>query len=437
MLHIWKDKQSWNSFTSWALVLTMSTECSILNATILLFAAISSANHIFPRFFDEIKGSTIVKVLYSFMLAALQSHNFLSMLTVIVGLITLCGYFGFVPRHVEKKCGHYRQYLVFMNICMSGSLDTVWPVILLLIVSKTIYFWERQSRHGNGTPWDFSWSHSIEHLSELVYVWYLKTPHDFFFKLDVFSTIFFLVSYLLIVVLPTFKFICWYTNKNLQSRIPSWFDTSSGYLLERLKNKSHANLWSIKVLNLVKVWDKVLANQVMFWNDIDEMIDISVNKIPEEDLNFDVVVGILSGGAFIANQVKNKIYEKQTNKQKQMKVEYWVSKMWSGLTFWENVKQKCQQMFGGNNVIHPKLSQPLNKDFNVEGKNVLLVDDTISSGATMKRTKEIIETKFKAKKVEVLVLIQSPRDEKPQIQADYFCHNQQVPVAWEWGVEMD
>lgn len=148
------------------------------------------------------------------------------------------------------------------------------------------------------------------------------------------------------------------------------------------------------------------------WKDVENVIDKSIHKFT----NFDKIVGILSGGAFLADYISHKTG---------------IPTGYIKLSFYGDKESSFDlAMTGLINQTTKKVKKP-SKVYgldNVYGKDILLVDDTVETGNTVESAKDYLMKKG-ARSVKVYALFLDRLD-----QVDYYSLS--LPLRFvPWGLQ--
>jgi len=397
-----------NAATSLFPLLTLKEDNSLyLNISIFFFSIISSANHVLPENLDGL--THIVKLLFSNLLFSLAGLNpFLGFLLSLIDLIPLLSDNEKVKKYGEKTLQIPRQilevYLIATKIFHKNKLD-----MGIILLSKVIYFFERQARIKNDTRNEFPMIHSAEHYGIFLL---LKNSTNSNPELYEFLLVFILTQIALALFIYLFNK---YIDMTFMSRIPKWFENDK-HLIEILKDKIEKNNGSKKLHNyVVKPMLLHLKLRVVTWNDLEKYCDELIKKIKIDEV--DVVIGIKTGGYFVGKYIAWKI-----NKP----FKFVNSKLWSGISMDKNLRQ-AYQFYKGD-----KFSPNITEIPDVEDKRVLVCDDTSYTGMTMTNVVEKLKKEGKPKDVKTLCIWIFG-----EFHPDFYIKIMRVPLLWEWGAEVD
>lgn len=396
-----------NAATSLFPLLTLRENNSLyLNTSIIFFSIISSSNHVIPENLDGL--THIVKMLFSNLLFSLTGINpFLGFIISLVDLIPLLTENKKYKNIGEKLLQIPRQTL---EIYLVGKLYEKNLVdIGIILLSKVIYYFERQSRIKAGHRNEFPMIHSAEHFGIFLLLKnYTNSKPEYYEYLMVFI----LTQVALAIFIYLFNV---YINLTFMSRIPKWFENDK-HLIEVLRDKIQKNLRSKKLHNyVVKPMLLHLKLRVVTWNDIEIYCDEIIKKLNLDEI--DIIIGIKTGGYFVGKYIAWK-----TNK----KFAFINSKLWSGISMTKTLGQSYQFYKGEN------FSPNITDIPDVEGKRILVCDDTSYTGMTMTNVCEKLRKEGKPKDLKTLCIWIFG-----EFHPDYYVRIMRVPLLWEWGSEVD
>jgi len=186
-----------------------------------------------------------------------------------------------------------------------------------------------------------------------------------FFDLSITGFIIILIIGLILTLLTIYKI-----DKQVYGPIPDWVNKS---MLKDIKKKQDSPLY-IKIGSL---YSNAYIQSVTFidWNNLELYLDEIVDRIKKTGVYYDAVVGIKTGGAIISDYISLKLGI-PNYKIKLSRVEYNCNKQ-SGDTIDDIVKKSLFHKQGEFFICQ-------GIDTNLEGKNVILIDELVSTGITMK-----------------------------------------------------
>jgi hypoxanthine phosphoribosyltransferase len=201
----------------------------------------------------------------------------------------------------------------------------------------------------------------------------------------------------------------------MKTRTPQWVlqdEELSRIFREKLGKNTSSTQWRNY---FIKPWTTHLKLEFVTWSSMEEICGLLSMKVNKED--YDVVVGITTGGSFVGNVIARKLGLPFLNIR---------SKFWSEINFITNVRKTANFLFGVEQM--PKIGEVPN----VKGKRVLLIDDTTYTGVTLGGIKKVLLSEGMASNVATMVMW-SKGHHKP----DFFYSTKRIPIIWEWGAEID
>lgn len=401
-----------NATTSLLPILAVNSQNSLyLNASLGFFASIATLNHIFPENFE---GAThLVKLFVSNIIFSLIGMN--PMLGLLISILDLSPLYFTNKKYIyigELIVQIPRQildvyFIYYLLIEKQMIIESVF-----IILSKIIYFIERQIRIKRGERSNFYFLHCFEHLG--MYTLITSLTGQQIFRPQEFCILFVIFGFIWSALIFIYNL---YIYKNLESRTPEWIKKDHN-LVSILKNKVEKNLFSAKYHNYIcKPWTTHLKMEIITWNKLTLCCEILKNKISESNIKFDSVVGISTGGAFVGAYMA-----------KLLNLPYHIihSKLWSGTNFLENTT-KIVKFFSGTDIKPDIQGNP-----SIAGQTILLCDDTTYTGVTMTKCKMYCLDILKCNQVFTLNLWIHER-----FIPDFYIKPKRVPIFWEWGAEMD
>ena len=211
--------------------------------------------------------------------------------------------------------------------------------------------------------------------------------------------------------------------KQEPERVPNWFDSSLLESYDKKLSKNNDNVhfrnYAIRCQSPFYYKNKTYAlPYILKWSDVEEGLDkFHFDTVP------DIMVGIKSGGAFITKYLAEKynvqydyISIKKYDKSNMITI---ANKMLRN--------EFCRDMECIYRNDKLEIKEHLKLD--VKDKNVLLIDDTISSGSTLYKAKKYMFEEG-AKDVKTFVFTQHSKNDL----IDYSVHNNNF-IGWPWGMD--
>ena len=198
---------------------------------------------------------------------------------------------------------------------------------------------------------------------------------------------------------------------------------------EAFWTKLRGNAFAINPIGyLLKPSSPVLSWERMSWARIEE----DINSVDFGGFDADLVVGVLSGGGFIRHIVARQFPSADKGLIR--------SQVWSRISASENIRS-VGQVFSDKEQWRSSKCKELRWFVSPQKKkyaNILVVDDSVSSGKTMQNVLRFVRKEFPAATVKCFVLYAPPASSGGAAAfVDFVCHRGHVPLLWPWGCEMD
>lgn len=379
------------------------------NVSTILYTITSTINHLFP---ENLGGMThLVKLLLSNILFSLIGLD--PQIGIAISFIDLSPLFlknQFLMKLGELAIQIPRLLIELKLLIIMYTEKEHTARVVIIVLAKLIYFWERHLRIKRNERNNFYFFHFCEHLGLYIILCSLTTTYLFniFHFLGIFLC--FIVFWCVFIFSITAYFYRFY-----EQRVPHYIKEND-QMMEILSKKLKKNFESTKIHNYIcKPWTTHLKMEIITWSKIERCCEEIVAQMNTDEIDY--VVGIATGGVFIAACIGKLI-----NKP----VKIINSKLWSGISFYENYV-KVRKFFAGEEVKPSITGIP-----EIEGKRILLCDDTTYTGLTMMNCKDWALNVCKAKEVKTAILWIHHR-----FIPDYYISQRRVPIIWEWGAEMD
>jgi hypoxanthine phosphoribosyltransferase len=205
---------------------------------------------------------------------------------------------------------------------------------------------------------------SMHTISQVIYGLILGLLYSLIF-INLNKKIYIIIFILILTLVLNFIYIT-IINKKIKE-YPEWVLNDSS-LEPILKKKYNIPFYA-------KFCETSLLNRYIEWNELENNMDILINKIKQSGITFDTVVGIKSGGAILSKYISNKLdldcyYIKISDKDDDCN-----KKIISSTINYSIKKIKNQE---NEYIICEGISE------NLIGKKILLIDEKIGTGNTMK-----------------------------------------------------
>jgi len=208
-------------------------------------------------------------------------------------------------------------------------------------------------------------------------------------------------------------------DKQVCGQIPSWVDKS---MYESIKKKQESPFY----IKIASIYGNVVVQNITFlnWNQLETSLDKLVERIKNSEIKFDAVVGIKTGGAIISDYISRKL-GLPNYKIKLSRDEYNCNKQ-SINAIGDIIKKTLFYKQGEFTICE-------NIDDNLEGKNIILVDELVSTGKTMEEAYNYI----KEQKYANIVYPTCIALYKNQYKGELHINNvfNQTILIWPWGYD--
>lgn len=193
-------------------------------------------------------------------------------------------------------------------------------------------------------------------------------------NLSIFSFLIVLTIGLIITILSIYKI-----DEKLKQPIPKWVDNE-------MISSIHKKLNIPYYLRIASLYGNAIDKGRTFvtWNELEKFLDEIVNKIKNTGTQFDAIVGIKTGGAIISDYVSKKLGIKNY-KIKLSKEEYNCNKKPVD-TLIDIFQKQVLNKYGKYSICE-------GIEENLSGKNIILIDEMVSSGTTMLETINYLKKK--------------------------------------------
>jgi hypoxanthine phosphoribosyltransferase len=161
-------------------------------------------------------------------------------------------------------------------------------------------------------------------------------------------------------------------NSKLEVPVPDWVDPQ---MLPSIKKKMETPYY----MKTLTIFGNALTQGVTFvsWKDIEIYMDDIIERIKDSNIKYDAIIGIKTGGAIISDYISKKLNIKNY-KVKLTRSDYNCDKKPINAIS-DLVLKHILQNYGEYDVCE-------GIDDNLTGKNVILIDESVSSGTTILST---------------------------------------------------
>lgn len=234
------------------------------------------------------------------------------------------------------------------------------------------------------------------------------------FSLSLFSFLIVFCIGFILVLLSIFKI-----NQKVFGPIPNWVDKS---MYDSIKKKQNSPLY-IKIASIYA--NSLLQNRTFIsWDELERSLDKIVERINNSEIKYDAVVGIKTGGAIISDYISLKL-GLPNYKIKLSRDEYKCNKQ-SNNTIDDMIKKNFLFKQGEFTICE-------GIDDNLEGKNIILVDELVYSGKTMEESYNYLKEEKHANIVYPTCIVFS----KHKYNGSLYINNvlNGTILIWPWGYD--
>ena len=160
-------------------------------------------------------------------------------------------------------------------------------------------------------------------------------------------------------------------DSKIREPIPEWVDKN---MFENIEKKQNTNI-IIKINEILSVlFDQEIP--YISWKDLEEYLEIIIEKINKSGIKYDAIIGIKSGGAIISDYISKRL--NITNyKVKLSRKEYNCNKTTSLYHGYIDIVKRLLLKNNDTYDICEDISEDLSQ------KNVILIDELVDTGITM------------------------------------------------------
>ena len=227
-----------------------------------------------------------------------------------------------------------------------------------------------------------------------------------------FATVFF-IGFILVLS------IIYELNNKIHQPIPLWVDKS---MYQSIENKQNSSLY-MKILSIYS--NSIMQDRLFLsWSDLERYLDIIIERIKASGIQYDGVVGIKTGGAIISDYVSKKL-NLPNYKVKLSRSEYNCNKQ-SYHTINDIYQKQIMRFYGEYNIC-----EEINE--NLEGQNIILLDELVSTGITMNETMNYLKNKKHVRYIYPACVSFSKKMFKMDFHVDYVFPSH--IMVWPWGYD--
>lgn len=272
---------------------------------------------------------------------------------------------------IGMPSGHAETITIIASLLYLYKLIPLWICMLLILVIS----YQRV----------ISKFHTIFQITVGIFLGVIYTLIYKSLNLSIFSFIIVFCVGLILALLCVYKL-----DKQIYGPIPTWVDIK---MIKSIKKKQNIPLY----LKVCSIYANSLIQNITFisWRQLENYLDIIIERIKLSGKKYDAVVGIKTGGAILSDYISLKL-ELPNYKVKLSRKEYNCNKTPHNLI---------------NDIFQKKLLNNLGEftvcegiDDNLEGKNIILIDELVSSGKTMSETYNYLKNEKQVNEIYVTTI---------------------------------
>ena len=323
--------------------------------------------------------------------------------------------YNYIKRPLDKCSSNLNGQKLGCIGMPSGHAETVTIFSLLLYFYKFIPLWLSLL-----LIFIFSIQRIISNMHTLIQVLmgiivgYMYFNIYKFFNLSIYSLLIVFIIGFILSFLVVNKL-----NKELYKPIPDWV---SPEMIPSIQKKQNS-LFYMKILT---IYANALKQNRTFitWHQLENYLDIIVEKIKNSGENYDAVIGIKTGGAIISDYISQKL-NLPNYKVKLSRKEYNCNKQ-SYNTFNDLINKNIFSNLGEYTVCEPI-------EHDLQGKNVILVDEMVSSGKTMVEAVEYLKNEKGVNTIYPTTITLNKKLCKQELKIHYIMND--TIMIWPWGYD--
>lgn len=218
---------------------------------------------------------------------------------------------------------------------------------------------------------------------------------------------------LLLAILTVYKL-----DQKINGPIPPWVDAA---MIPSIHSKQKSPFYTKVCCIYINA---VIQNRTFVsWSQLEKYLDTIVENFEKTGQNYDAVVGIKTGGAIISDYVSKKMGI-PNYKVKLSRSEYNCQKNHHD-TINDIVQKRLLKNYGEYTICE-------GIDDNIAGKNIILIDELVSSGKTMAETYYYLQNTKKATNV-YPVCVALEKNYNGELHIDHILNG--VVLIWPWGYD--
>lgn len=202
-------------------------------------------------------------------------------------------------------------------------------------------------------------------------------------------------------------------NSKLQESIPLWVDQKLYPIIYKKRNVSFFGKIFLTSLLIITPYHSLFCS----WKQLENNMDVLLLQLNKND--YDIVIGIKSGGAIVSNYISQKL-----------DLPCYYIKI--GTNCNKTVSQSISE-FSSKYIFKKKNTYVICEtlDIDIKGLRVLLIDESVGTGMTLKLSKQYLIEQKKAKYVSIACIEDNGFSNLPELKIA-------VPdkyIVWPWGFD--
>lgn len=209
-------------------------------------------------------------------------------------------------------------------------------------------------------------------------------------------------------------------DQKVRGPIPKWVDKS---MILSIKKKQESPFYT--KIGCLYIHTVIQNRTFISWTQLEDYLDIIIERIKNSGQNYDAVIGIKTGGAIISDYISYKL-GLPNYKLKLTKEEYNCDKQ-SYNAIHDIINKQILNELGNYSIC-----EGIND--NLEGKNIILIDESVSSGKTMEEAYNYLKEEKYVNNIYPTCISFDKLAYKGYLHINYVFNNGFVMI-WPWGYD--
>ena len=235
-----------------------------------------------------------------------------------------------------------------------------------------------------------------------------------YFNLQIYSLFIVIIIGLILAILCVYKL-----DKEIYNPIPSWVNSE---MISSIKKKQDSPLYT-KIGSIYI--NAVIQNRTFIsWTQLEKYLNIITNNIQNSGQTYNAVVGIRTGGAIISDYISQKL-NLPNYKIKLSRSDYNCNKQpYNAIN--DIVKKNVLSSYGEFQICE-------GIDDNLQGKNIILIDELVSSGKTINEAYDYLKNEKQVSNIYPTTISLYKEKYKGNINVNYVIEG--TVAIWPWGYD--